>query len=59
MSMDTRKKVSFSLPPEVVERLKEAAREDGRNASRYLEAVLMDFLKIKPKPPAPPKRPAR
>lgn len=56
--MDTRKKVSFSLPPEVIEGLKQAAAKDGRNASRYLEAVLVQWLGLKPKPPAPPKRPA-
>ncbi len=55
--MDTRKKVSFSLAPDVVERLKEAAKADGRNASRYLEALLFNFFKMKPKAPEPPKKP--
>ncbi len=46
----TRKKITFSLSPEVIAALRVGAKVDGRNMSRYTEAILSDFLKVKPKP---------
>lgn len=47
---ETRKKITFSLAPETIDALKAGAKVDGRNLSRYAEAILSDFLKVKPKP---------
>jgi len=46
----TRNKITFSLSPETIEALRNGAKVDGRNVSRYAEAILADFLKVKPKP---------
>ncbi|MFN9414984.1 MAG: hypothetical protein ACK57V_21795 [Pirellula sp.] len=47
--MDTlRKKITFSLSPETIAALRAGAKVDGRNLSRYAEAILADFLKVKP-----------
>ena len=46
---DKRKKITFSLSPEVIEALRAGKRVDGRNLSRYAEAIFVDFLKIKPR----------
>jgi len=46
----TRNKITFSLSPETIEALRNGAKVDGRNVSRYAEASLADFLKVKPKP---------
>ena len=54
----TRKKITFSLAPEVIEALRNGAKVDESNLSRYAEAILVDFLKVKPKPPKKPTRPA-
>lgn len=51
-----RQKQSFSLPPDVVEALEIGAEQDGRNKSRYLEAILRKFLNVKVKEPKEPKR---
>ncbi len=51
---ETRKKTTFTLQPEVVEALKEAAKHDGRSASRYLEALIFTHCGMKPQPPKPP-----
>jgi len=49
--METKRKgVSVSLPTDIIDVLNRNAETDGRNTSRYLEAVLMDYFKIKPKP---------
>jgi hypothetical protein len=49
--METKRKgVSVSLPTDIIDVLNKNAESDGRNTSRYLEAVLMDYFKIKPKP---------
>jgi len=56
---ENRKKQSFSLPPDVVEALEIGAEQDGRNKSRYLEAILRKFLKVKVKEPKEPKEPSK
>lgn len=53
----TRKKITFSLAPETIEALKRGAQIDGRNLSRYVEAILVDFLKVKPQPIKKPIKP--
>jgi hypothetical protein len=55
---ELRKKITFSLAPEVIEALKAGAKVDGRNLSRYAEAILSEFLKVKPKPIKKPTKPA-
>lgn len=54
---ETRKKVTFSLSPEVIAALRAGAKVDGRNLSRYAEAIIADFLKVKPKPIDKPLKP--
>jgi len=54
---DNRIKITFSLSPDTVEALKAGALVDGRNLSRYTEAILTDFLKVKPKPIKKPIKP--
>ena len=54
----TRKKITFSLSQETIEALKRGSEVDGRNLSRYAEAILADFLKVKPKPIKKPFKPA-
>jgi hypothetical protein len=44
----TRKKITFSLSPDTIAALRSGAKVDGRNLSRYAEAILADFLKVKP-----------
>jgi hypothetical protein len=56
---ETRKKVTFTLAPDVIIALQEAAKQDGRNTSRYLEAIIFEYCGMKPKPPKPPKKPAK
>jgi len=56
---ENRKKASFSLPPDVLDALEDGAEQDGRNKSRYLEAILRKFLKVKVKEPKEPKEPQR
>jgi hypothetical protein len=51
---ETRKKATFTLQPEVITALKEAAKQDGRSASRYLEALIFTHCGMKPQPPKPP-----
>ena len=53
----TRKKITFSLSPETIEALRVGAKVDGRNVSRYVEAILADFLKVKPPTIKKPVRP--
>lgn len=53
----TRKKITFSLSPETIEALRNGAKVDGRNLSRYAEAILADFLKVKPQAIKKPIRP--
>ena len=55
---ELRKKITFSLAPEVIEALKAGAKVDGRNLSRYADAILSEFLKFKPKPIKKPTKPA-
>ena len=52
-----RKKITFSLSPDTIAALKAGAKVDGRNLSRYAEAIFVDFLKIKPKQVKKPVRP--
>lgn len=54
---DIRKKITFSLSPETIEALRAGAKVDGRNLSRYAEAIFVDFLRIKPKPIKKPVKP--
>ena len=54
---DIRKKVTFSLSPETIEALRAGAKVDGRNLSRYAEAIFIDFLRLKPKPIKKPVKP--
>lgn len=53
----TRKKITFSLSPDTIEALKRGAKVDGRNLSRYAEAILVDFLKVKPQAIKKPAKP--
>lgn len=54
---DIRKKITFSLSPDTITALKAGAKLDGRNLSRYAEAIFVDFLRIKPKPIKKPVKP--
>lgn len=54
---EVRKKITFSLSPDTIRALKAGAKVDGRNLSRYAEAIFIDFLKIKPKPVKKPVKP--
>ncbi len=54
---ETRKKITFSISPEVIAALKVGAKVDGRNLSRYTEAIIADFLKVKPTPIKKPVKP--
>lgn len=54
---DIRKKITFSLSPDTIEALRAGAKVDGRNLSRYAEAIFIDFLKIKPKQVKKPVKP--
>jgi hypothetical protein len=54
---ETRKKITFSLSPETIAALREGATRDGRNLSRYAEAIFVDFLKVKPTPIKKPVKP--
>ncbi|MCY7330228.1 MAG: hypothetical protein LH618_16880 [Saprospiraceae bacterium] len=54
---DLRKKITFSISPETIDALKAGARVDGRNLSRYAEAIIADFLKVKPTPIKKPIKP--
>lgn len=56
---DNRVKQSFSLPQDVVEALELGAEQDGRNKSRYLEAILRKFLNVKVREPKEPKKPEK
>ena len=56
---DNRKKQSFSLPPDVLEAFEIGAKQDGRNKSRYLEAILRKFFNVKVREPKEPKKPER
>ena len=55
--IEQRKKITFSLGPEVIEALKAGSKVDGRNLSRYAEAIISDFLKVKRKPIKKPIKP--
>lgn len=55
---EQRKKVTFSLNPAIARALQKAALADGRNTSRYLEAILAHFLGMEQPEPIPaPKAP--
>lgn len=54
---ETRKKATFTLAPDVITALKDAAKQDGRSASRYLEALIFMHCGMQPKAPKPPKPP--
>ena len=54
---DIRKKITFSLSPDTITALKAGAKVDGRNLSRYAEAIFIGFLGIKPKPIKKPVKP--
>jgi len=54
---EIRKKITFSLSPDTIEALRAGAKVDGRNLSRYAEAIFIDFLKIKPKQVKKPVKP--
>ena len=54
---DIRKKITFSLSPDTIEALRAGAVVDGRNLSRYAEAIFVDFLRLKPKPIKKPVKP--
>lgn len=54
---ENRIRKSFTLSPEVADALEKGAKQDGRNVSRYLEAILRTFLKVKQKPIKEPKKP--
>lgn len=56
---ETRKKITFTLAPDVIEALKEASKQDGRSTSRYLEALIFTHCGMKPKPPKPPSKPVK
>jgi hypothetical protein len=56
---ETRKKATFTLDPDVITALQEAAKQDGRSASRYLEALIFTHCGMRPKPPKPPLKPAK
>lgn len=56
---EKRKKITFTLDPDVITALQEAAKQDGRSASRYLEALIFTHCGMKPKPPKPPLKPVK
>jgi hypothetical protein len=54
MKENLRKKVTFSLSPDVILALQAAAKLDGRNTSRFLEALIFSHCGMRPKGPRPP-----
>ena len=47
MAERRREVVSYTLPPEVVAKIKQLASEQGRSASALVEEVLLNYLKTK------------
>ena len=58
-SNERRKKITFTLSPDVIIALQGAAKEDGRNTSRFLEALIFTHCGMEPKGPRPPKKPTK